>query len=89
METMKRKICGLLMMVIFLSVSLGSLLKPHVPPGSVKKDRRGGETLEEEAHGKPMSEEGDSSEQELEEARRKGLPNSGEGRGPILATVYF
>lgn len=82
METMKRNL-WLLMMVIFV-VSLVSL--SACSRRSVKKDRRGGETLEEEAM-KPMSEEG-ISEQELEEARRKVAELRGK-EGAILATVYF
>jgi peptidoglycan-associated lipoprotein len=82
METMKRSLC--LLVVIIFAVSLVFLTA--CSRRSVKKDRRGGETLEEEAM-KPMSEEG-ISEQELEEARRKVAELRGrEGTG--LATVYF
>jgi peptidoglycan-associated lipoprotein len=81
METMKRVLC-LLVMVVF-AVSLVSL--NACSRRAAKKDR-GGETLEEEAM-KPMAEEG-ISEQELEEARRK-VAELRQREGSVLATVYF
>jgi peptidoglycan-associated lipoprotein len=82
METMKRNL-WLLVMVIF-AVSLVSL--NACSRRAAKKDRRGGETLEEEAM-KPLGEEG-ISEQELEEARRK-VAELRQKEGAALATVYF
>ncbi len=81
METMKRSLCLLVMIIFALSlVSLNACSRR-----AAKRDR-GGETLDEEAM-KPMGEEG-ISEQELEEARRK-VAELRQRDGAALATVYF
>lgn len=81
METMKRSLCLLVMIIFALSlVSLNACSRR-----AAKRDR-GGEALEEEAM-KPLGEEG-ISEQELEEARRK-VAELRQRDGAALATVYF